>query len=253
MIIDILTIFPGYFESPAQEGILRIASEKGLADIRVTDIRDFTEDPHRSVDDCPFGGGAGMVMKPEPIYKALLSVLGEEPEKAEKVRIIITTPRGKRFDQKVAGDLAKEERVIFICGHYEGIDERIHELATDELSTGDYILSGGEPSVLTMADSVVRLLPGVLGGAESLAEESFGGGLLEYPQYTRPREFMNKAVPDVLLSGNHARITRWRREQAISLTATRRPDLLADADLTEDEKELADGIMNKKRKGRNKK
>ena len=250
MIIDILTIFPGYFESPAREGVLRIAAEKGLADIRVTDIRDFTDDPHRSVDDYPYGGGAGMVMKPEPIYKALSSVLGKAPEKVAGTRIVITTPRGKRFDQDAAADLAKEKRIVFIVGHYEGVDERIHELATDELSAGDYVLSGGEPAVLAMVDSVVRLLPGVLGGDESLLEESFAGGLLEYPQYTRPKEFMKKAVPDVLLSGNHAKITRWRREQSIAATATRRPDLLSGADLTDEERDGAERLKHKMEKGR---
>lgn len=252
MIIDILTIFPGYFESPAREGVLRIAAEKGLADIRVIDIRDFTDDPHRSVDDYPFGGGAGMVMNPGPIYKALVSVLGAAPEKPAGARIVITTPRGRRFDKSLAGDLAKEPRIVFICGHYEGVDERIHELATDELSAGDYVLSGGEPATLAFVDSIVRLLPGVLGGVESLTEESFDGGLLEYPQYTRPREFMNKAVPDVLLSGNHAKIAKWRREQAIIATARRRPDLLAAADLTGEEQEEAARLKPKTAKGRTK-
>ncbi len=252
MLIDILTIFPGYFESPMTEGILRIAVEKGLADIRVTDIRDFTNDIHRSVDDCPYGGGAGMVMTPEPIFKALTSVLGKEPAKADGTRIVITTPRGRRFDQAKAEELAKEERIVFICGHYEGVDERIHELATDELSVGDFVLSGGEPAVLSFTDSIVRLLPGVLGSEQSLTEESFAGGLLEYPQYTRPREFMNIAVPDVLLSGNHARITRWRREQAIAVTVGRRPDLLAGADLTVEERAEAEKLMREAKKRRTK-
>jgi tRNA (guanine37-N1)-methyltransferase len=250
MIIDILTIFPGYFESPSHEGVFRIAAEKGLAEIRVTDIRDFADDPHRSVDDCPYGGGAGMVMKPEPLYKALISVLGTTPDKAAGTRIVITTPRGSRFNQAKAGELALTKHIVFICGHYEGIDERIHELATDELSAGDYVLSGGEPAVLAIADSVIRLLPGVLGGDASLTEESFTGGLLEYPQYTRPQEFMNKAVPDVLLSGNHAKISRWRREQAIAQTARRRPDLLPEADLTEEEQQEAERLNQKTEKGR---
>ncbi len=252
MRIDILTIFPGYFDSPAKEGILRIAAEKGLADIRVTDIRDFTEDLHRSVDDCPYGGGAGMVMTPEPIYKALTGVLGAPPEKAAGSRIVITTPRGRSFDQTMAEELAKEKRIVFICGHYEGVDERIHELATDELSAGDYVLSGGEPAVLAFIDSIVRLLPGVLGSEQSLAEESFAGGLLEYPQYTRPREFMDIAVPDVLLSGNHAKISKWRREQAIAVTARRRPDLLAGADLTVEEKAEAARLTRDTKKRRTK-
>ncbi len=253
MKIDVLTIFPGYFESPAGEGILRIAAEKGLVDIRVTDIRDFTDDVHRSVDDCPYGGGAGMVMTPEPIYRALTHVLGSKPEEAAGARIVITTPRGRRFDQTIADELSKEERIVFICGHYEGVDERIHALASDELSAGDYVLSGGEPAALAFIDSIVRLLPGVLGSDLSLAEESFAGGLLEYPQYTRPREFMNIAVPDVLLSGNHARISRWRREQAIAVTARRRPDLLTGADLSEEEQAEAAGLIRDTKKGRTKK
>ncbi|MFA5867765.1 MAG: tRNA (guanosine(37)-N1)-methyltransferase TrmD [Actinomycetota bacterium] len=253
MIIDVLTIFPGYFESPAREGILRIAAEKGLVNIRVTDIRDFTDDVHRSVDDCPYGGGAGMVMTPEPIYRALANVLGAAPEKATGARIVLTTPRGRRFDQAIADELAKEERIVFICGHYEGVDERIHALASDELSAGDYVLSGGEPAVLAFVDSIVRLLPGVLGSDLSLDEESFAGGLLEYPQYTRPREFMDIAVPDVLLSGNHAKISRWRREQAIAVTARRRPDLLTVADLTEEEQAEAAGLMRDTKKGRTEK
>jgi tRNA (guanine37-N1)-methyltransferase len=252
MIIEILTIFPAYFESPMREGLLRIAADKGLAQIRVTDIRDFTDDPHRSADDSPFGGGAGMVMKPEPIYKALTNVLGEEPAKASGARIVITTPRGVRFDQAKAAEMAQEEKLVFICGHYEGVDERIHELATDELSVGDYVLSGGEPAVLSFVDSIVRLLPGVLGSDKSLEEESFNGGLLEYPQYTRPGRFMKKQVPDVLLSGNHAKISRWRREQALIATARHRPDLLVGADLNKEELKEAERLKTKTKKRRNK-
>lgn len=229
MRIKVLTIFPEYLEAAARDGLLRIASEKGLIDITITDIRDFTDDAHRTVDDYPFGGGPGMVMKPEPIYKALESVLGGTPEEERErpgTRIVITTPRGTRFTQKTAAELAQAERLVIICGHYEGVDERIHELATDEFSIGDYVLSGGEAAAAVMIDAAARLIPGVLGSPESLNEESFENGLLEYPQYTRPREFLGKVVPDVLLSGNHGRISRWRREQAIAATKARRPDLL---------------------------
>jgi tRNA (guanine37-N1)-methyltransferase len=229
MKIDILTIFPDYFEAGTRDGILRIAAEKELVSIRATDIRDFTEDAHRTVDDYPFGGGPGMVMKPEPIYGALESVLGGRPEDERGrtgTKIIITTPRGRRLDQSLAKELSLADRLVIICGHYEGIDERIHELATDEISLGDYVLSGGEAAAAVIIDAAVRLIPGVLGSPDSLSEESFENGLLEYPQYTRPREFMGKVVPDVLLSGNHGRISRWRREQAIEATKARRPDLL---------------------------
>ena len=164
----------------------------------------------------------------------------------------MATPRGRRFDQATACDLAGSEKIIFICGHYEGVDERVHALTTDELSLGDYVLSGGEPAVLAMIDSLVRLIPGVLGGKNSLAEESFGGGLLEYPQYTRPRDFENMSVPDILLSGNHDKISRWRREQAIILTARRRPDLLIAADLSPEERELAAELLSGKKKRSNK-
>jgi tRNA (guanine37-N1)-methyltransferase len=177
-------------------------------------------------------------------------VLNADPKAGKEARIVIMTPRGRRFDQETAEDLAAADRIVMICGHYEGIDERIYGLATDEVSVGDFVLSGGEPAALAVLDGVSRLIPGVLGSGESLAEESFAGGVLEYPQYTRPREFNNMAVPDVLLSGNHARISRWRREQAISMTAIKRPDLLAGADLTDDEKELAEGILKRSLKGR---
>lgn len=249
MKIEILTIFPGYFESLISEGIFRIALDKGLVSVRITDIRDFTEDVHRSVDDYPFGGGAGMVMKPEPLYKALDSVLGNN--KATKgTRVIIPTPRGRRFDQAMAQELSGEATLVFLCGHYEGIDERVYAKATDELSIGDYVLSGGEPATVVMLDGVVRLIAGVLGSGESLVEESFANGLLEYPHYTRPREFMNIEVPDVLLSGNHGKISRWRRDQAITMTVRWRPDLIARADLTEKEKQLAERLLNEKEKGR---
>ena len=248
MRIDILTIFPRFFEAPLKEGVLNIAREKGKLTVRITDIRDFTEDAHRSVDDYPFGGGAGMVMKPEPIKKALDSLETSEPNRQKPNRIILLSPRGKVFNQAYAEDLAKETDIAIICGHYEGVDERIRELVTEELSVGDYVLSGGEPAALVVADAVARLLPDVLGSDESLAEESFQTGLLEYPQYTRPREFMNSKVPDVLLSGNHGKISRWRRDMSIEITVSRRPDLLAKADLTDKERTLAERLKKQQKK-----
>ena len=248
MRIDILTILPRFFETPLKEGVLSIAQEKGKLSVKVIDIRDFTEDAHRSVDDYPFGGGAGMVMKPEPIKKALDTIRKPVRNRQKHIRTILLSPKGKVFDQAYAADLAKETEVAIICGHYEGIDERVRELVTEELSVGDYVLSGGEPAALVVADAVARLLPDVLGSDESLAEESFQTGLLEYPQYTRPREFKNSKVPDVLLSGNHGKISRWRRDMSIEITASRRPDLLAKADLTEKERTLAERLKEQQKK-----
>ncbi len=248
MRIDILTIFPKFFEAPLKEGVLNIAREKDKITVGIIDIRDFTEDAHRSVDDYPFGGGPGMVMKPGPIKKALDSLGTSDPNRRKPDRIILLSPRGKVFNQAYAADLAKETDIAIICGHYEGVDERIQELATEELSVGDYVLSGGEPAALVVADAVARLLPDVLGGDGSLAEESFKTGLLEYPQYTRPREFMNSKVPDVLLSGNHGKISRWRRVMSVEITARRRPDLLAKADLTDKERALAERLKKQQEK-----
>lgn len=248
MRIDILTILPRFFEAPLEEGVLNIAREKGKLSVKIIDIRDFTEDTHRSVDDYPFGGGAGMVMKPEPIKKALDTLRKPERNRQKSERIILLSPKGKVFDQEYAADLAKETEVVIICGHYEGVDERVRELVTEELSVGDYVLSGGEPAALVVADAVARLLPDVLGGGESLAEESFKTGLLEYPQYTRPREFINSKVPEVLLSGNHGKISRWRRAMSIEITARRRPDLLTKADLTDEERALAERLRKQQEK-----
>jgi len=248
MRIDILTILPRFFEAPLEEGVLNIAREKGKLSVKIIDIRDFTEDAHRSVDDYPFGGGAGMVMKPEPIKKALDTLRKPERNRQKSKRTILLSPKGKVFDQAYAADLAKETEIVIICGHYEGVDERVRELVTEELSVGDYVLSGGEPAALVVADAVARLLPDVLGGDESLAEESFQTGLLEYPQYTRPREFMNSKVPEVLLSGNHGKISRWRRDMSIEITARRRPDLLTKADLTDEERALAERLKKQQKK-----
>ncbi|WP_148133794.1 tRNA (guanosine(37)-N1)-methyltransferase TrmD [Candidatus Formimonas warabiya] len=232
MKIDILTLFPAMF-APLQESIIKRAGEKGIVDIRITDIRDFAFNKHRIVDDVVYGGGAGMVMKPEPIFEAVKQVKSTADGSP---RIILTSPQGKPFTQKKAFELSQEAHLVFICGHYEGIDERIRELCvTDELSVGDFVLTGGELPSMIMVDAVVRLLPGVLGDDASAHEESFSDGLLEYPQYTRPPEFEGRKVPEVLMGGNHEQIRLWRRKQSLLKTWTNRPDLLAKAPLDEED------------------
>src|SRR5690348_4141062 len=206
------------FEGPFTESILKRAQERGLLSIALHNIRDATTDKHHVVDDYPYGGGAGMVMKPEPIFSAVEAVYQSSP-------IILLTPQGRLFNQQIAHTLAQEPRVTLICGHYEGIDERVHEhLVTDELSIGDYVLTGGELAAMVIVDAISRLIPGVLGGNESSQEESHSGNLLEYPHYTRPPEFRGWNVPDVLLSGNHAEIAKWRRKESLRRTKQRRPD-----------------------------
>ncbi|MGQ9573450.1 MAG: tRNA (guanosine(37)-N1)-methyltransferase TrmD [Dehalococcoidia bacterium] len=235
MRIDILTIFPGMFRGPFEESIVKRAVEKGLVQIFLHDIRDYTSDRHRTVDDYPYGGGQGMVMKPEPLFAAVEDVQGQA---AERGPVVLLTPQGRLFTQEVAVELAGHERLILICGHYEGVDARVHEhLATNEISIGDYVLSGGELAAMVVVDAVVRQLPGVLGSPLSSVDDSFAEGLLEYPQYTRPAEFRGMSVPEVLLSGNHGEIARWRRRQSLLRTAQRRPDLLAKAHLTEEERQ----------------
>jgi tRNA (guanine37-N1)-methyltransferase len=231
MRIDVYTIFPGIFRSPLREGLLGKALERGILDIRIHDIREYAPGRHRQVDDAPFGGGPGMVMKPEPIFEAVLNTLGygwEELDRLkEEVRVILLTPRGRRMEQSLVRELAEEEHLALICGRYEGVDERVLEhLCTDALSVGDYVLSGGEFAALVVIDAVARLVPGVVGNRESLQEESFSGGLLEYPQYTRPADYRGWRVPEVLLSGNHAAIAEWRRRKAFEWTERHRPDLL---------------------------
>jgi len=235
MRIDILTIFPGMFRGPFEESIVKRAVEKGLVQIFLHDIRDYASDKHRTVDDYPFGGGQGMLMKPEPLFAAVEDVQGQAVERGP---IVLLTPQGRLFDQEVAVELARQDRLIVICGHYEGVDARVHEhLATDEISIGDYVLSGGELAAMVVVDAVVRQIPGALGSPLSTADDSFAQGLLEHPQYTRPAEFRGMSVPEVLLSGNHAEIARWRRQQSLLGTARRRPDLLARAELTEEERQ----------------
>ena len=235
MRIDILTIFPGMFRGPFEESIVKRAVEKGIVQIFLHDIRDYASDKHRTVDDYPFGGGQGMLMKPEPLFAAVEDVQGQA---AQRGPIVLLTPQGRLFDQKVAVELARHDRLILICGHYEGVDARVHEhLATDEISIGDYVLSGGELAAMVVVDAVVRQIPGVLGSPLSSADDSFAEDLLEYPQYTRPADFQGMNVPEVLLSGNHGEIALWRRQQSLLRTARRRPDLLIHADLTKEEKQ----------------
>ncbi|MFA6079056.1 MAG: tRNA (guanosine(37)-N1)-methyltransferase TrmD [Candidatus Omnitrophota bacterium] len=230
MKIDVLTLFPKMFENILGESMLKRAQKKGLAEIVVHNIRDWTTDNHRSADDKPFGGGPGMVMKVEPVYAALedLKALKRrgEKDKGKKSKVILLTPQGKTLDQAAARRLSASARLVLICGHYEGIDERIRRLADEEISIGDYILTCGELPALVLIDTVVRLLPGVLGDDESLEFESFENGLLEYPQYTRPAEFKGMKVPDIVLSGDHKRIEDWRMREAVKRTEERRPDLL---------------------------
>ncbi len=234
MRIDIITLFPEMFPGPFGVSIVARAVESDAVQIALYNLRDWGEGRHRVVDDYPHGGGAGMVLKPEPLFHAVETVrpLAEEPG-----RVILLTPQGRLLTQPVVEELVGQPRLILICGHYEGVDERVREyLADDEISIGDYVLSGGEPAAIVLVDALVRRLPGVLGGEASLAEESHGDGLLEYPQYTRPAEFRGWKVPDVLLSGHHEEIRRWRRRQSLLRTARRRPDLLARAPLSDEER-----------------
>ena len=235
MRIDILTTFPGIVEAATGESIIGRAREKGLAEIEAVNIRDFTHDRHRTTDDSPYGGGPGMVMKVEPVCMAIEALRSRWPVRSP--RVLLMTPQGRRFDQKMAEELAGEDYIVAVCGRYEGVDERIREhLVTDEISIGDYVMTGGELAALVVVDAVVRLLPGVLGDESSSEMESFSSGLLEYPQYTRPAEFRGWSVPQVLLSGNHAQIEKWRREAALERTYRRRPDLIEGAELTQEDR-----------------
>jgi tRNA (guanine37-N1)-methyltransferase len=221
MKVDVLTLFPAMFAGPLDESIIKRARDAGLLDLKIHNLRDYAHTRHKTVDDRPFGGGPGMLLKPEPIFEAV------EQLAQEQTRVILLSPAGRTFTQAVARELAQGEHLLLICGHYEGFDERVREqLADDELSIGDYVLTNGGLPVMVVIDAVTRLLPGVLGDDESAQEESFSDGLLEYPQYTRPAEFRGLKVPEVLLSGNHAEIARWRAEQAKQRTKERRPDLL---------------------------
>lgn len=237
--IDILTLFPGMFEGVLGTAIFKRAAERQQVQVNVHNIRDYTHDKHHTVDDYPYGGGAGMVMKPEPVFEAVEAVKASIPEdEAGTIPVILLTPQGRLFSQEVALELSKHSHLVLICGHYEGIDERVVEhLATDQISIGDYVLSGGELPAMVVADAVVRLVPGVLGSDESATHDTHALGLLQYPQYTRPPEYRGWAVPEVLLSGNHAQIARWRREQALLRTRKRRPELLEKANLSPEERQ----------------
>jgi tRNA (guanine37-N1)-methyltransferase len=237
--VDIFSLFPEMFVGPFDSSILKRAVNQGLVNFNIHNIRDYTHDKHHTADDYSYGGGAGMVLKAEPVFEAVETVRQKATEMADfQPSVILMTPQGRLFNQAVAADLSSESWLMFICGHYEGIDERIREhLVTDEISIGDYVLTGGELAAMVISDAVVRLVPGVLGSGDSLLYESHTGGLLEYPQYTRPEVMRGWTVPEVLLSGNHAEIAKWRREQSIRRTAERRPDLLNHSDLTISEKE----------------
>jgi len=234
--VHILTLFPEFFESPLNVSIIKRAREQDLIRIDAVNIRDFSRDKHKKVDDYPYGGGCGMVMKPEPIFEAV--EFAKKAVDTAKRRIILLSPQGKVFNQDMAKDFSREEHLIFICGHYEGIDERVKTLVTDEVSMGDFVLTGGEVPALAIIDAAARFIPGVLGSSESCQDESFCKGLLEYPQYTRPRTYRGHEVPEVLLSGNHQEIELFRRKEALRRTYKMRPDLYAKLELTESDKEI---------------
>ncbi len=232
MQFDVFTVLPELFPPYLDSSILQRARLRGLIDVRVHNIRDYTHDKHHTTDDVPYGGGGGMVMKPEPVFEAVESVLGLQPGAPPGFPVILLDPQGRVFDQSVAAELSQHPRLALLCGRYEGVDERIRRgVITDEISLGDYVITGGELPALIVVDAVSRLLPGVLGDPDGALDDSHASGLLEYPHYTRPPEFRGEAVPEVLLSGDHARIARWRREQSLLRTLERRPDLLRKAEL----------------------
>lgn len=239
MRFDVLTIFPEMFSAFLSEGILGRAVRSGLMDVRIVNIRDFARGAHKTTDDRPYGGGEGMVMKPGPIARALAAVERAE----EKSCVVLLTPQGEVFQQALAWELSRLHQVVLLCGRYEGVDERVRELYVDrEISIGDYVLSGGEPAAMVIMDAVCRLIPGALGNDTSNAEDSFEGGLLEYPHYTRPRVFEGLHVPEILLSGDHGRIRAWRRREALRRTLIRRPDLLERADLSKEDMRMLEEI-----------
>ena len=251
MRIDILTLFPEMFQCLFAPGIFERAMERGLVSVNTHNVRDYTHDKHHVVDDYAYGGGAGMILKPEPVFETVETVkshiYNEGTGKSDygEIPVILLTPQGRPFSQGIALELSRYNNLIFICGRYEGVDERVSQhLATDEISIGDYVLSGGELAAMVVVDAVVRLLTGVLGSEVSAQDDSYTTGLLEYPQYTRPAEYRGWTVPEVLLSGNHAEVARWRREQAIRRTLERRPELLDKVELSSRERELVDRLKN---------
>nr|WP_294582160.1 tRNA (guanosine(37)-N1)-methyltransferase TrmD [uncultured Anaerotignum sp.] len=235
----VLTLFPEMIQQTLSHSIMGRAQKEGHISVEAINIRDYTLNKQKHVDDYPYGGGAGMVMQAQPIYDAYQSIA----EKAKGARVVYMTPQGRPFTQRIAEELSKEENLVFLCGHYEGIDERIiEEIVTDEISLGDFVLTGGELAAITIIDAVSRLVPGVLGKEDSFADESFSDGLLEYPQYTRPPVFHGKEVPEILLSGHHANIAKWRREQSLIRTVQKRPDLLETAELTAKERQFVERL-----------
>lgn len=242
MNIHVLTLFPEMFTGVLGSSILKKAQEKGLVTIHVSNIRDYADNKHKQVDDYPYGGGAGMVLKPEPVFNAV-----EQITKDRNPRVILMCPQGERFTQKKAEELSKEDELVLLCGHYEGYDERIREyLVTDEISIGDFVLTGGELPAMTIIDAVVRLIPGVLGQEASHVHDSFSTGLLEHPHYTRPADFRGMKVPEVLLSGHHANIEKWRERESLKRTFERRPDLLEQMELTEEQKAFIESLKKNK-------
>ncbi|MCS1351354.1 tRNA (guanosine(37)-N1)-methyltransferase TrmD [Mechercharimyces sp. CAU 1602] len=235
MRIDVLSLFPEMFTGFLHTSIIKRAQEKGQVSIGVTNFRSYSTDKHHTVDDEPYGGGGGMVLKPEPIFKAVDDLLADDA--SQDIPIVLMSPQGERFTQKKAEELAAHSRLMLLCGHYEGFDERIRQqVVTEELSIGDYVLTGGELPAMVVMDSVIRLLPGVLGNHDSAVDDSFSTGLLEYPHYTRPAEYRGYKVPDILLSGHHANIATWRRQESLRRTFERRPDLLQSAPLSEEDR-----------------
>src|SRR5512134_3651284 len=248
MQFEVFTLLPDVFPPYLESSILQRALQRGLLDVRVHNIRDYTHDRHHTTDDTPYGGGGGMVMKPGPVFEAVESILGSTSVKTQPVAtpVILLTPQGRVFTQRVAEELSRYERIALLCGRYEGVDERIREhLVTDEISVGDYVLTGGELPALLIIDALARLLPGVLGDPTGAEDDSHAMGLLEYPHYTRPPEFRGWQVPDILISGDHAKIEKWRREQALTRTFHKRPDMLEKAQLSKQDQKFVEGLSSK--------
>ncbi|HUE99365.1 MAG TPA: tRNA (guanosine(37)-N1)-methyltransferase TrmD [Anaerolineales bacterium] len=251
MQFEVFTLLPEVFPPYLESSILQRARQRGLLDVRIHNIRDYTHDRHHTTDDTPYGGGGGMVMKPEPVFEAIESVLGISPVHTQPtpVPVILLTPQGRVFTQRVAEELSGYERIALLCGRYEGVDERIREhLVSDEISIGDYVLTGGELPALLIIDAVSRLIPGVLGDPTGAEDDSHSMGLLEYPHYTRPPEFRGWKVPDVLLSGDHGKIEKWRREQALRRTFNKRPDMVEKAELSREDRNFVEGLKSKVQK-----
>ncbi|MCL4270978.1 MAG: tRNA (guanosine(37)-N1)-methyltransferase TrmD [Anaerolineales bacterium] len=253
MQFEVFTLLPEVFPAYLDTSIIKRARERGLIQVNIHNIREYTHDKHHTTDDTPYGGGGGMVMKPEPVFEAIESVLGQEtlptsPEAKANVPVILLTPQGRVFNQRIAKELSQHKKIALLCGRYEGIDERIREnIITDEISIGDYVLTGGELPALILIDAVSRLLPEVLGDPTGAEDDSHAMGLLEYPHYTRPPEFRGWKVPEVLLSGDHGKIDKWRRQQALTRTFKKRPDMLEKAELTKEDKKFLDGLKNEER------